>query len=244
MALQSLALPVLVTRPHPQAMQFAAQLRSAFGDTVAPLISPLLAPRFLWPTLPNGSFGALILTSQTGVTAAAGLRERHKSLPNRAFCVGDQTAALAREMGFDATSAAGDAQDLLQMLVRAGHEGPFLHLHGQDVTGDLKAALAAKGVMAQGCAVYAQVEQPLGKKALALINGPLRFCAPLFSPRSARLFVAALGVTTCRAPLQVVAMSLAVADAIPAGIAASIVIADHPDAASMVAAVGACRFKP
>lgn len=244
MALQSSSLPVLITRPHPQGVRFAAQLAAAFGKTVAPVISPLIAPEYLWPTLPAGPFGALILTSETGARAAAGLRERGGALPDHAFCVGDQTAQVAQALGFQTTSAAGDAVALVTLLSGAGQHAPFLHLHGREVTGDIAGTLRVQGIAAQALAVYAQAEIALTDEALALLAAPAPVCVPLFSPRSARLFVAAFGATPAKSALRVVAMSAAVSAEIPLGLAQAVYTADHPDAASMVAAVGACRFKP
>ncbi len=244
MALQSCALPVLITRPHPQAARFAAQLRTALGDSVTPMISPLLAPEFLHVTLPPGPFGALVLTSETGVRAAAALRQENVPLPDLAFCVGDHSADVAAELGFRAQSASGDAGALLMELIRHRAHAPFLHLCGRETTGDLMAALTTHGVAAQDCVVYAQKEMPLTDEALALIAKPAPVCVPLFSPRSARIFCAAISCVPRRARLLVAAMSPAVADALPTELAATICIASRPDAASMLDAIATCCFKP
>lgn len=239
---QSSALPVLITRPQPQAARFADQVRAAFGDTVDPVLSPLLAPRFLVPDLPEGRFGAVVLTSETGVQAAVDLRSRGASLPGLAFCVGDHTADIARTLGFAAQSAAGDVIDLLELLARNPQDAPFLHLRGQKTAGNLLVGLRAKGIAAQDCVIYAQDEKPLSAQSFALVASQHAVCVPLFSPRSARLFVAAVQGHPVRARLLIAAISQAVARSLPDGFADAITIADQPDAASMLGVIGQFRF--
>ncbi len=242
---QSCPLTVLITRPHAQATRFAAQLAQAFGDQVAPVISPLIAPTFLHPDLPQGPFGAVVLSSETGAQAADALRQCGTTLPDIAFCVGDHTAETARSFGFTAHSAAGDVRDLLALVVQHRQHGPFLHLRGRETTGDLVTDIRAAGLQAQAAIVYAQDRQRLTANAIALLaasDAPL--CVPLFSPRSARLFCEALAGETLRAPLLVVAISEAAAREIPPKIAQTITIAAHPDAPAMMKAIAATCFKP
>ncbi|MFN4153858.1 MAG: uroporphyrinogen-III synthase [Paracoccaceae bacterium] len=223
---QSRALPVLITRPEPQASRFALALRDRYGDRVAPILTPLLAPTLFQPALPEGPFASVVLTSETGARAAAALAS---ALPRRAYCVGDQTAQIATGLGFQADSAMGDAESLFQLLAKRTGHAPFLHLRGREARGDLAARLTAAGVPAQEVIVYAQEARPLSPEALHLLAGEGLVIAPLFSPRSAEVFRRALREIPQAADLpgrlQIAALSPAVAA----------VFADHPPRSMAVA---------
>lgn len=228
-------LAVLITRPEPQASRFAAALETQFPGQVAVTLSPLMAVEWLDPALPPGPFAALILTSETGAMAAGRLR---RPSPSLAFCVGDRTAEAARELGFDAISAQGDATDLVALITRHAQEGELLYLHGQDRAADLAAALPDHSVTS--LAVYRQAEKPLTTAACGLLSGEDPVILPLFSPRSARLLAAALPVP--HAPLHPVAISANTRDALPAALAARCGLADRPEAAALLQAIGRLIF--
>lgn len=234
MAPQHHALPVLLTRPAPQAERFASELANRFGKRLRPLISPLMAAEYLSPEWPDLPYSTLILTSETGAEAAARLRGQGRALPERALCVGDRTAEAARGLGFDAQSAKGDAEALIAMILESGDGGPFLHLRGREARGDIAPRLAAKGRPAHAAIVYAQVAQPLTAEAKALLSGHDPVIIPLFSPRSAAL-LAEFGPFA--APLKLVAISPAAAEkAVPLA-PERIVVSDSPDSAGMLAAI-------
>ena len=149
---QSRAIPVLLTRPQAQSDRFAAALVARFGASVATTTSPLIAPQFLIPPIPQRPYSALILTSETGALSAA----RPETLPTRAYCVGDRTAAAARSLGLTAVSAQGDAGSLIALILAASETGPLLHLRGQDARGDIAATLTAAGVPTYDAITYDQ----------------------------------------------------------------------------------------
>ncbi|TGD67260.1 uroporphyrinogen-III synthase [Tabrizicola sp. WMC-M-20] len=209
---QSRALPVLITRPEPQASRFAAALRHRYADRVVPVMTPLLAPKFLHPDLRAMSFQSLVLTSETGARAAA----RLDGLPRHAFCVGDRTADVATDLGFRASSAAGDAKDLFQLLLTQPDHAPFLHLRGQDTRGDLVARLNAAGLAAHEAVVYAQEPVAMAQDAINALSSGDTVLVPLFSPRSATLFRAAvlrdIPDDSVLFRLRIIALSAAVAE--------------------------------
>lgn len=233
MARQS-AIPVLITRPEPQASRFAAELVAAFGAAVTPVAAPLMAEVFLSPDLPPGPFAAVVLSSETGVRAAARLRQAGADLPARAFCVGDRTAAAAKVVGFTALSAGGAVQDLASLILSHPDEGGLIYLRGQDRAGDLLSLLPGRKLVE--VVVYAQKPLPLSTAALAVIGTPGRVIVPLFSPRTAHLFQQALPETPV-AQLVPVVMSANVAAALTGGLAAAAVVAERSDAPAMIAAV-------
>ncbi|MEY4982975.1 MAG: hypothetical protein RIR62_1241 [Pseudomonadota bacterium] len=231
---QSRALPVLLTRPEAAGDRFAAELAAAFGDGLVVVTSPLLAPHFLMPALPQAE--ALVLTSETAVAAAVRLRDAGARLPPRAWCVGDRTAEAARAAGFGATSAKGDADALVALILSTGGRGPFLHLHGAETRGDVVGRLQAAGLSATGVVVYDQRPMALTDAARALLDATGPVLVPLFSPRTAALFAE---TAPHRAALWVAALSPAVSGALGALPVARRAIAARPDAAAMLAAIAA-----
>lgn len=236
MARQSHVPPILLTRPAAQAARFADLLRQRLGETVV-VTSPLLAPEFLVPDLPEMPVRGLIFTSETGVEGFLRLPDAASLAQVPVWCVGDQTARVAREAGLAARSASGDAAALLAAIIAAGDKGPLLHLCGQDTRGDLAARLTGAGISTTVATVYAQQPQPLTPAALALLRGSTPVVVPLFSPRTAAVFAAAAGTIAPLAPLWIAAFSPAVAGAVPQQISTRLRISATPDAAAMVNAV-------
>jgi uroporphyrinogen-III synthase len=211
MALQSRALPVLITRPEPQATRFSSALSARYGALVHPVNCPLLSPVFLTPPLPVGPFAALILTSETGAIAAGRMVKGGGLLPRVAFCVGDRTAEVARDLGFEAQSAGGEADALVDRILRHPEAAPLLHLHGLETRGDIVRRLCAKGLQAEGLEVYAQEPRVLPKEVRGLLAQEGAVLAPLFSPRTAMIFAKQLKTLPISAHITCIALSPAVA---------------------------------
>ena len=231
---------ILLTRPEAQSSRFAAALRDSLGDKAIIVISPLIAPRFLTPVLPRRDWGGLILSSETAAISAR--RIIAKPLP--AFCVGDHTAIVAAQAGYDARSAAGDAKSLLAMILSQHPAGPLLHLHGKEVSFDLGDYLNSAGIETFSVVCYVQDAQPLTKAAKAALSGTAPVFAPLFSSRTADLFVQAALLCGISAPIHPIAISSGVAE-IAKRLGATPTIAAHPDADHMLLAITeAVTLKP
>lgn len=229
----SAAVPVLVTRPEPEATATAEILSARFGGKVRLVVAPLMAVEYLTPDLPSGPFVGLIFTSSAGVAAAARLGA---DLPRRAWCVGEKTAGRATAAGFDAIAAGGDAEALVAAIMEARPDGPLLHLRGEDTRGSVAERLISAGIETVSAVIYRQTPQPLSAKALELLRGTGVVAVPLFSPRSAALLTEAMPADR-QACLRLVCMSQAVADAV-AGTVGTVTIADRPDLEAMLEAVG------
>ena len=228
---------VLLTRPRPQADRFAAALRAAhpgLAITIAPLLKivPLALPH-------DAAMGAkgLIFTSENGVACyAAGSARR--DLP--VWCVGPRTAQAAHEAGFGTVhQAGGDAVALIAALRRARPEGPLVHLHGRHMARDIARALRDAGLEARDHEIYDQRARGLDPAARAALGTPGALVVPLFSPRSARLLVAALAGVKVAATLHPVAISAAAAAAFAPPGAPKALISATPDAEAMARAVSA-----
>ena len=219
---------VLVTRPQPQAGRLAQDLRT---QGIRVVVSPLMRAVFPPVDLPEGPFAAVILTSEAGATAAGRLRGL---LPGRALCVGERTAEVARAGGFDAHSLGLTAAEMLPAL--AAEQGPFLYLRGREASVDVAAALMARGQQAASAVVYAQEPAALSDDALALLQGAAPVAIPLYSARSARLFLAACPADGT-AELLPVAIAPPVLEALPRALRARAVLAERPDGPSMQAVI-------
>jgi uroporphyrinogen-III synthase len=197
-------------------------------------VIPLMEISPLVSDLDLSGVSALIFTSAAGIEVYAGLTD-DRTLP--AWCVGDRTAEAARDIGLQATSAGGDAAALVALMAEARPEGRLLHLHGAHTRGDVAERLVEAGLRAEACALYDQLSVPPGTALAGVLahDGPI--IAPLFSPRSARLFAEAVGPDAPR--LQPVALSAAVRDALPDPLARRTPIADGPDAPAMIRAMAA-----
>lgn len=221
-----------MTRPKPQSARFAGRLRAAHPDLEI-VISPLLVPRFLRPEIPPGA-QALILTSETGAEAARRIAAKVPDLPRRAFCVGGRTAQAASDAGFEASSAAGDAEALLSMILAQHPAPPLLHLHGRETRGDLAERLSSAGIETFSAVAYEQNLHPLTPEGVALLQGAAPVVAPVFSPRSALALVAEYARIGGSAPLIPVAISPAAAVAFRG---TDVTIAARPDGEAMLAAI-------
>jgi uroporphyrinogen-III synthase len=231
-------LRVLLTRPRAASDRFAADLCAALGPlpvTVAPLMETV--PRGPLPDL-DGIAG-LIFTSAAGVEVFAAQTARRDAT---AWCVGGRTAAAAAAAGFaDVRTAAGDAEALTALIAAAAPEGRLLHLHGTHKAGALAETLLAAGHAVSEAVIYDQTAQAPGPGFAAALAGPGPCIVPLFSPRSARLFAAAVESVESGdigAPIWAAALSPAVAAALPVGCAARVAVAARPDADAMIQAIG------
>jgi uroporphyrinogen-III synthase len=231
MAGQSHRTPILLTRPAAQSRRFAQSLRRAVSQPLRVTIAPLMQPIFFPISTPLIAPAVLVFTSETGVAAYAADPFAGAMM---AYCVGDATARVARKQGLQAISASGDAHDLVDLILRTRPAGPILHLRGQESTGDVVSRLTEAGLDATDLVVYAQAPCALTSAALRLLRGHEPVVLPLFSPRSARLFCAAVQPT---APLHIAAMSQAVADALGHLPHIQLRIAAAPTAAAMVQTV-------
>jgi uroporphyrinogen-III synthase len=222
---------LLLTRPLAQSQRFEQEFLARFGAFDC-IISPILAPRFLDFALPKMS-SAVIFTSETGVWAA--MRGVPENLPKLAYCVGQRTAQMAAEAGFDVRSAQGDWRDLAALIAGDAPKGTLAFLCASEAPLHLQSALELAGFKVHRTEVYAQDQRPLSDEAHAALQGGRPVLLPLFSPRSARCFCAQSRGPI--APIWLAALSQNVAAAFTLQ-AARCGVAGRPNAASMLDAIG------
>lgn len=220
---------LIITRPEPDGARFAAAVREAVAVDV--ILSPLMK---IEPLYVECQADAVIFTSTNGVAQA----ERLGLKRGRAWCVGDRTAEMAREAGFDAVSAQGTVEELLALVLADAPKGMIAHIRGKEARGDLGSRLRAQGINCTDVIAYAQVAVPLNDAARAAIAGADPVVIPLFSPRSADLLVKQVKIGP---QAKVLAMSDAVARMLP-DVEVDVIARPDADAmhAAVVAALTAC----
>ena len=200
------------------------------------MLSPLMGTKFIWPAFSDRPWRAMIFTSETAAEMAGTMKEAGVArFPARAFCVGPRTAQVAKAAGFVPIGVGDNAEDLLALIL-AAPLAPLLHLRGREVRGDLAKRLSASGVPTTDAVVYAQEKQPLTTQAMALLWGDQPILLPLFSPRSAEILQAECLRIGLKAPLAIIAISAAVAEA-AADLSRDIAVSAAPDGESMLQAV-------
>jgi uroporphyrinogen-III synthase len=240
---------LLVTRPEPDASELKAQLE-ALGHEV--LLEPLLRIELL-PIVPEAIFSAqaLLVTSRNGVRAIAASEALSAARKLPVYCVGEETAALARAAGFGTVAAgAGRAQDLVPLLKRElkPDGGALLHIAGEQLAFDLAGALTQLGFTVRTLTAYRGISASrLSQSAAAGISAGSIGAVLLMSPRTASIFaklVEAAGLAHKAAKLDFICLSEAVAGGLGALAPDRRRIAKTPNRAGIIAAVGRVASKP
>jgi uroporphyrinogen-III synthase len=223
---------VLITRPQEDGEAVAALLGRAGHQ---PMLAPLLRPRWLdGPVLDLSGIAAFLATSANGVRALA-RRTPRRDIP--VLAVGPQTAEEARAAGFlRVENADGDALALADAVPRwlAPAAGILLHVCGAEAAGTLAERLAARGYEVRREILYAVQPLTLSPQAAAALAAGAMDAVLLFSPRSARIFIAesqALDLSGITA----FCISPATAAALPQDRFAAIRVAARPNQESLVA---------
>ena len=175
---------VLVTRPEPEASQFAGELK---GMGFEPVICPLTKfERIVFNIDDIEEVAAWILTSPRASYALS-------SLPKvPVFAVGEATARAALNAGAEKVQhGKGGWRELTRLILDANlrEQNRLVHLCGEEVRGDMGPALKSGGLVYKRVSVYRMVEC---QEAMSVLKQSLTQhsidIVTLFSPRSARLF--------------------------------------------------------
>lgn len=194
-------IPILLTRPAVSSDDLMDLLSEKTRSVLAPIRTPLIEIEGLGIEPDLSNVDAVIFTSSNGVRFAP---DGNDCL---AFCVGSRTTDLARQRGWAAIEAGEDADGLVQML-RRQEPGRFVHVAGRFRRGDIAERLSEYGHDVETCVAYEQRQLELTDEARAALASRPAPIVPLFSPRSASLFVEQIRENDCFIP---VAFSRAVA---------------------------------
>ena len=223
--------PILVlTRPEPEASRFAEAVWTAWGRSCEVIRAPAFRIVPLEVADDLSDVAHVVLTSANGVRQLERLAVPAGAV---AWCVGDRTAAEAEAMGFETRSARGDADALVDLIAGAVPSGRMVHVAGRHTRGAVAERLTAAGIACIAVEAYAQEALPATSALIGALHGNRPLVAPVFSPRSA----APLAGLNRTAPLHVIAMSAAVAEAVEGFHPDTLRIATRPEAAAMQDAV-------
>lgn len=223
--------PILIlTRPAEGATRFAAQVAARFGDQMTVIQSPM--QKIVWRDVaPRAGFGGYIFTSQSGVL---GWVRDDNAQRGFAYCVGERTTALANAQGFQAINAGADVSALIARVIAEKPAGPLLHVRGQFTQGELATQLYSAGIETEEAIVYDQQPVEMTDEAHAALSGNVPVIAPLFSPRSAALFSAAL---PAGAQPWVAVISANAAERLDLTLHRRMIVAKEPNADGMLDAI-------
>lgn len=184
---------VLITRPLADARRTADLLRDRGID-------PVIEPLFSISTIPaarvdTSDAQGFLITSANGARALANtLRRDHPeafALP--AYCVGNASAATARELNFkQVLSADGDVTALAALVTRKTKpsNGVLIHATGTHVAGDLAGLLEAEGFQVRRQRLYETRQAvALSRETVDLVATKRIRAALFYSPRTAKIFV-------------------------------------------------------
>jgi uroporphyrinogen-III synthase len=181
---------LLVTRPEPDAGRQAETLTARGHKAV---LAPLLTIEYD-PDAPLQLEGAqaLIATSRNALRALAAHPARGEALKMPLLAVGDATAGEAQALGFaDVTIGPGTGAKLAKLIAREFEpgRGALVHLSGDTIAFDLKAALEAEGFTVRRLVLYRAVPAAaLPDEALSLLKAGELDGVILMSPRTAKTF--------------------------------------------------------
>lgn len=222
---------LLLTRPRAASERFAEALPQTVLDRVSVLTSPLIGIEFLVESLDLGGARGIVFTSANAVDAAAAATADRTLL---CHCVGEATAAAARNAGWHARNCGANSDELVTALAADPPPAPLLHLSGRHTRGDIASRLSHLGIPTRSLAVYDQPLLPLSSEALAVLAAEDPVIAPIFSPRTARHFA---DLVFASAPLHVIGLSEAVVEPLKNRQLASLEVAETPDASAMIRAI-------
>ena len=178
---------VLVTRAQDDAERLATLLDARGHQAV---VDPMLVIEPLdGPEIDVVGVQALLVTSANGVRALA-RRTPERQLP--VLAVGEASARVAREAGFQAVeSASGDVDDLtgLAAAYLKPDAGAVLHAAGSRVAGDLGGTLERAGFIYRREVIYeARPKAALAEATKAALVARTVGGALFYSPRTAAIF--------------------------------------------------------
>ncbi|MEO0915153.1 MAG: uroporphyrinogen-III synthase, partial [Pseudomonadota bacterium] len=135
-----------------------------------------------------------------------------------------------------AESRASTARELAGRIAGLPLGPRFLHISGRHQTHDIAAELSAAGHRADATILYDQIARPLSPNALEALQSGEIACAPLFSRRTAKLFLAEAKAHGLPRDLRIVCISAAVAEVV-AHHFGRVIVSDNPTQEAMVLAL-------
>jgi uroporphyrinogen-III synthase len=182
---------ILITRPKESAVSLIKHLQSLGHQvTIDPLIHILpMDHESVTKSFPP-SLEIVVTTSQQAIRCLADLTIQRDFL---LWCVGVESAKVAKELGFmKIHEAGGSAEALVNRLPLSLHpplDKPILHVSGDVIRFDLVKALQNKGIAAQRVIVYkTQEAKKLSEDTQTALKAGTLDAILFYSPRTAHVF--------------------------------------------------------
>lgn len=177
---------VLLIRQQEESLSLCNFLKSYGIESCSyPLFEPLFLPL---PFLENPQ--ALLITSKNALRAIQH-HEFYKKIP--IYAVGDQTAQLAKSMGFiHVLSASGTGKDLINLVIQKASQtkGILWHLSGDIIKENIAETLEQQGFSAKRQVVYSiQEVEIMPPPLLHDLKGKTFSHVLFFSPRTTDIFI-------------------------------------------------------
>ncbi len=183
---------------------------------------------------------AVLITSKHGVQALALLTDIRDMF---LLCVGEATANIATQLGFDRVSVTGESSEHMidYILDCYDEDARFLYISGEDISTDLGESLATRGMQVDRIAVYQAIATETLSDTLVeqLKRGQIN-AFTFFSTRTAQIFLALAekaGVTQNLQKIDAFCLSESVENAIKPELWQKTHSSDKPTLASMVASI-------
>jgi uroporphyrinogen-III synthase/uncharacterized protein YoxC len=180
---------VVVTRPEPDASDYAAELRAEGFDV---FVEPMLAlEAIVFDTPDLSQYDGILATSANALRFYKDGGGEIADVP--VYCVGKHTAGMAQDIGFkDVISVSGTGADLLAYVLALPdvQSQNFLHICGQYVAFPLVERLVEDGITADSLKVYESVQSSNFSEAFfENLKGGNVNAVTFFSKRTAEAFV-------------------------------------------------------
>nr|WP_319391383.1 uroporphyrinogen-III synthase [uncultured Cohaesibacter sp.] len=228
---------ILVTRPEIDQQQTIGALEQRGFVAIGSAVMDIVPLPF---ELPNEPWQGLVITSRNALRMLA-LADLSTLKGYRLFCVGERTAALARELGFAKVAlVAANVAELENRLPSAlvPADGPLLYLAGKIRTGALDQTLLQHGFAVCLREVYDMVARDaLSDAALAAIEAEALDGIFLYSERSCQILLSLIEQADLSDKMKnVIFYCLSPRVALPLqGLSYPLVVADAPNERSLLA---------
>lgn len=173
---------ILLTRPLDDALEMEKNLRVPVVK--APLLEIELIPQK--QPLNAANYTSLIVTSARSLTIFS---QTSSFLQKPVWCVGNKTASMAKQLGFETIYMANNsAEELCQMIMAktSSQTEKFLHICGESLHYDIVETLQQQGYQAEKCILYKTVPaKHFSEEILKIFANHQLIMIPVFSRKTA-----------------------------------------------------------
>ena len=177
---------LLITRPLQESKAFSMEIKN-FDKSINTICSPLFEVENFPISQEFPGIAGAIITSSNAIRSLVHSRVIFQGLM---FCVGDATASLARDSGYNSISSNGNINSLAKFLVMSVSNGleKLIYFRGEQISMDLGKSLREKSYNVDEVICYRKLPEKLPNSVLAGIEKGLIVGATFFSKQTVKLF--------------------------------------------------------